>query len=273
MRLSRPSPNSTSLRPTKLAVRKPSSVSRERDDQPGAGVDPEEVRRLAKLGCTQRDIASHVGCHQSLISKRFSSVYELGVSQCRISLRRLMWKQARGGNATIILRLDDRYYGPVERQPSVDSARFWKGYPMKTIQPRSVQDKILDRLNRSRYDLPYFNRKILYRSEFWSAQQEWSGASVRYRAVAISTGNMLGKGFFLGTVIPWFIWTRKDAVLAYVCGAGQTQIGSTIWKELRRAVQGCPFWRSGHLPASDQSRDQEQPSNRDSQAWLGPRLD
>src|SRR5208337_3115493 len=40
---------------------------------------------------------------------------------------------------------------------------------------------------------------------------------------------------------------RKNS-LVYVCGAGQTQIGSVLWKEIRRAVAGCPFWKAGLLP-------------------------
>ena len=43
--------------------------------RPRKNIDPEQVRKLAGLGLTQRDIASFVGCSQSLISQRFSSFY------------------------------------------------------------------------------------------------------------------------------------------------------------------------------------------------------
>ena len=36
--------------------------------------------------------------------------------------------------------------------------------------------------------------------------------------------------------------------LVYICGARQTQIGSVLFKEIRRAVQNCPFWKAGLLP-------------------------
>ena len=42
--------------------------------------DPEQVRKLACWGLTQNDIASFVGCSQSLISPRFSSFYALKAS-------------------------------------------------------------------------------------------------------------------------------------------------------------------------------------------------
>ena len=43
--------------------------------RPRKNIDPEQVRKLAGLGLTQKDIASFVGCSQSLISLRFSSFY------------------------------------------------------------------------------------------------------------------------------------------------------------------------------------------------------
>ena len=91
--------------------------------RPRKNIDPEQVRKLAGLGLTQNDIASFVGCSQSLISLRFSSSYDLGVTQSKKSLRALMWRQARGGNAPITLRLDQRLFGPLERKGAVDDAQ------------------------------------------------------------------------------------------------------------------------------------------------------
>jgi hypothetical protein len=51
--------------------------------RPRKRIDPEQVRKLAGFGLTQKDIASFVGCSQSLISKRFSSFYDLGVTQSK----------------------------------------------------------------------------------------------------------------------------------------------------------------------------------------------
>ena len=88
--------------------------------RPRKKINPEEVRKLAKLGLTQKDIAIYGGCGQATISRRFGSIYQLGQSQSRVSLRGLMWKHARAGHGAITLRLDDRYFGPVERKPQVD---------------------------------------------------------------------------------------------------------------------------------------------------------
>ena len=91
--------------------------------RPRKNIDPELVRKLAGLGLTQYDIASLVGCSQSLVSLRFSLSCDLGVTQSKKSLRALMWRQARGGNAPITLRLDQRLFGPLERKQAVDDAQ------------------------------------------------------------------------------------------------------------------------------------------------------
>ncbi len=91
--------------------------------RPRKKIDPEQVRKLAGLGLTQKEIAGIVGCSQSLISLRFSSFYDLGVTQSKKSLRVLMWRQARSGSAPITLRLDQRIFGPLERKQAVDDAQ------------------------------------------------------------------------------------------------------------------------------------------------------
>src|SRR3974377_1633105 len=71
----------------------------------------------------------------SKISRRFGSIYHLVQSQSKISLRGLMWKHARAGNAAITLRLDDRSIGPVERKPQVDDDFMLLGTPESLSTP------------------------------------------------------------------------------------------------------------------------------------------
>ncbi len=111
----------------------------------------------------------------------------------------------------------------------------------------SLEANLLKRLRRSWDDPCYFNEQVLCRSPYWRAQREWAAALVNYRIVAVESGNALGKGFLIGGVVPWFLWTRRDS-LVYICGAGQTQIGSVLFKEIRRAAQNSPFWKAGLLP-------------------------
>ncbi len=84
-------------------------------------IDGDQVRKLAKLGLSQQDIGEFFGCVHSVISERFRQEYHEGVSESKISVRKLMWRRARAGADSILLRLDDRYFGPTERKPIVDN--------------------------------------------------------------------------------------------------------------------------------------------------------
>ena len=116
-----------------------------------------------------------------------------------------------------------------------------------SLPPESIDATLRHHLRRSWSDPCYFNDHVLCRSPYWRAQRQWALALVDHRIVAVETGNGLGKGFLIGGLVPWFLWTRQDS-LVYICGAGQTQIGSVLFKEIRRAVQNSPFWNAGLLP-------------------------
>jgi len=88
--------------------------------RPPKSIDGDQVRKLARLGLTQRDIAEFFECAQSTISERFRSQFHVGTAQSKISVRRLMWGRARAGADTILLRLDDRCFGLVGRQLLAD---------------------------------------------------------------------------------------------------------------------------------------------------------
>ena len=56
--------------------------------RPRKKIDPEAVRRMAALGCTQDEIADVLGCDQATISKRFSSEFACARARWKTSLRR-----------------------------------------------------------------------------------------------------------------------------------------------------------------------------------------
>jgi hypothetical protein len=51
---------------------------------------------------------------------------------------------------------------------------------------------------------------------------------------------MLGKDWWIGLVISWWLFTRKDS-LCVVTAPGQSLLGSVTWKEVRRAITGSPL--------------------------------
>jgi hypothetical protein len=57
-------------------------------------IDPEEVRKLAALGCKNKEIANFFGVEESNISRHFAAELTKGREQMKISLRRAMLKNA-----------------------------------------------------------------------------------------------------------------------------------------------------------------------------------
>lgn len=96
-------------------------------------------------------------------------------------------------------------------------------------------------------DPDLFNTAILGRPSFWSGkpkghlgQLEWCDELVGYRKLAIETGNMLGKDYWVAGIVLWWLVTRPGS-LVVITGPSQTLLGTVTWKEIRRAVEGCPF--------------------------------
>lgn len=79
-------------------------------------IDPEQVRKLAAIGCTHEEIASVVGCSTDTLVRRFLDVIEEGRSQGKSSLRRKQWEMAINGNVTMLVWLGKQYLGQTDKQ-------------------------------------------------------------------------------------------------------------------------------------------------------------
>ncbi len=88
-----------------------------------------------------------------------------------------------------------------------------------------------------------FNDAILQRSAYWAKQEEICRSIVDYRVTVVYTGNMTGKDYVVGGVVPWWLWTRPNSSVI-VTGPSQTILGSVTWKEIRRAVEGSPICKA-----------------------------
>lgn len=84
--------------------------------KPLKDIDPEQVRKLAAIGCTHEEIASVVGCSQDTIARRFLEDVEYGRSQGKSSLRRKQWEMAMSGNVTMLVWLGKQYLGQSDKQ-------------------------------------------------------------------------------------------------------------------------------------------------------------
>lgn len=81
--------------------------------RPKKKIDYELVAKLAKIQCTQDEIASILDvCRQTLAKdEQFINVYKKHIDEGKMSLRRLQWKAAEEGNATMMVWLGKQYIG------------------------------------------------------------------------------------------------------------------------------------------------------------------
>lgn len=83
-------------------------------------IDPEQVRKLAAIGCTHEEIASIVKCSVDTLTRRFLDDIEEGRNQGKSSLRRKQWEMAINGNVTMLVWLGKQYLGQTDKQAITD---------------------------------------------------------------------------------------------------------------------------------------------------------
>jgi len=75
-------------------------------------VPPEEVQKLAALGCSNRDIANFFGIEESNVSRHFAAFITKGREEVKIALRRAMLDNAcRNHNAAVQIFLAKNMLG------------------------------------------------------------------------------------------------------------------------------------------------------------------
>lgn len=112
----------------------------------------------------------------------------------------------------------------------------------------SARGRLVNLLARCHDDPDLFNSAVLRRAPYCDYQRQWCRDLVEHRSLAIETGNQTGKDYWIGGIVPWWLWTRKDS-LSVVTGPGQTLLGSVTWKEIRRAIDRCPFTMGARISA------------------------
>ena len=101
-------------------------------------------------------------------------------------------------------------------------------------------------LEKCRDDPDRFNRLFICDGKrFWWRQQEMCRSVVRFRTSVIYSGNMIGKDFWIGRLVWWWLLTRPGS-LVYITAPTQTSLGSITWKEIRSAT---PRWAGTRIPS------------------------
>jgi predicted transcriptional regulator len=82
---------------------------------PKKKIDAELVYNLARIGCTQDEIAVIVGCSKPTLRKHCSSELHRGLEEMKMSLRRWQFEKAEQGNVVMLIWLGKQYLGQREK--------------------------------------------------------------------------------------------------------------------------------------------------------------
>jgi hypothetical protein len=86
-------------------------------------VFPNDVYRLANIGCTDREIALWFDMSESTLRYNFSEILEKGREDLKQSLRRAQLKLALNGNAVMLIWLGKNILGQQENPNTGDSTK------------------------------------------------------------------------------------------------------------------------------------------------------
>ncbi len=80
-------------------------------------IDYQTAESLAKIQCTQEEIAEVLGISVRTLQrdKQFCRIYKKGMDAGRMSLRRLQYKSAESGNVTMQIWLGKQYLGQSDK--------------------------------------------------------------------------------------------------------------------------------------------------------------
>lgn len=86
-------------------------------------IPPDEVLKLAKLGCTNGEIGDFFGVSDETIRTRFLDVLALGRANQKISLRRYQWRSAKLGSVPMQIHLGKQYLGQSDKTDVTSGGR------------------------------------------------------------------------------------------------------------------------------------------------------
>lgn len=90
--------------------------------RPKIQLDYPLIEKLAHIQCTEQEIASilNVSTRTLQRDKEFCRIYKNGIDNGKSSLRRLQWKAAENGNATMQIWLGKQYLGQREPKQEIE---------------------------------------------------------------------------------------------------------------------------------------------------------
>lgn len=93
--------------------------------RPEAVIDGRQFTAMCQLQCTESEICSVLGVTEKTLAKwcestygmRFSQIFKIKREGGKVSLRRMQWKNAEGGNTSMLIWLGKQYLGQRDKFP------------------------------------------------------------------------------------------------------------------------------------------------------------
>ena len=83
-------------------------------------IDTKQLSKLAKLGCTNKEMGDFFGCSADLLEKSYSEFLTKGRAEQKLRLRQLQWKSAEKGNIVMQIWLGKQILGQSENTITED---------------------------------------------------------------------------------------------------------------------------------------------------------
>lgn len=79
-------------------------------------LDEKQILSFAQVGCTDEEIAIHLGCSSDTLTRRYAEILKKGRVELRMSLRRSQVKKALSGDNTMLIWLGKILLGQKEQK-------------------------------------------------------------------------------------------------------------------------------------------------------------
>lgn len=107
-------------------------------------VPPDEVELMAKIGCTDREIADHFGVKDDTLRRNFADFLIKGRSELKQRLRKAQLKVAFEGNATMLIFLGKNILGQSDTPYAIETQALpWTDDDVAEIKEH-LQEELAD---------------------------------------------------------------------------------------------------------------------------------
>jgi hypothetical protein len=110
--------------------------------RPKIELDQRQLRELASIHCTMKEIAQVMGCSVDTLDRNYAEVIKQGQEEGKSSLRRAQFKYALAGNSGLLIWLGKQWLGQKEDPHTVAiTEESIKAHEAIMLQLKTMQEK------------------------------------------------------------------------------------------------------------------------------------